>query len=245
LKVLAGNKLEKVTPAILRFVKFYQPRSVLDPEQKLIDVNVAKNLIDKTDFKILVPRSLQRQVVELAHSLPSGGHSGARRTLKTVSRLYTWRRLGRFISRFTGQCVLCQKYKARNKPVDGILSSAPLQFPWHTISIDLLGAFPLSPRRNRYILSVTDTFTGWLELFPLRVANERTIATILVDEVFSRYGCCNQVLSDNGAQFLSKTLRAVYRKFRIKPSVTPLYSPKSSYVERAHRELKRMIATFS
>ena len=78
----------------------------------------------------------------------------------------------------------------------------------------------------------------------MRVANERTVATILVNEVFSRYGTPDEVHSDNAKNFISKTLREVYRKFRIKPSVTPVYSPKSNYVERAHRELKRMIATF-
>ena len=244
LRVLLGEKLSGVSPAVLRFVKYYQPRSVLDDEQKLIYVNVAKNLIDKTDYKILIPRSLQKQIVELAHSIPSGGHMGAKRTLKAVRRLYTWRRLGRFISRYTSQCLLCQKHKASNKPLDGLISSAPLDHPWRAISIDVMGPLPVSSKRNRYILSVADIFSGWIELFPIRVANEKTIATVLVNEVFSRYGTPFEVHSDNAKNFVSKMLREVYRKFRIKPSVTPVYSPKSSYVERAHRELKRMIATF-
>ena len=244
LKVLMGEKLSGVSPAILRFVKYYQPRSVIDAEQKLIYVNVAKNLIDKTDYKILIPRSLQRQIVELAHCIPSGGHLGAKRTLKNVRRLYTWRRLGRFISRFTGQCLLCQKHKTSNKPLDGIVSSAPLDHPWRAVSIDIVGPLPVSSRRHRFILTVADIFSGWIELFPLRVATEKAVATTLVNEVFSRYGCPFEIHSDNAKTFISKTLREVYRKFRIKPSVTPVYSPKSSYVERSHRELKRMIATF-
>ena len=244
LRSLKGEKLTGLSPAILRFVKLYQSRSVLDDEQRLIYVNVAKDTLDRTDYKILVPKALQRNIIELAHSLPSGGHMGVRRTLKMIFNIYTWPRASRQVTQFVRQCLLCQKHKANNKRADGLVRMAPLDFPWRSISIDLIGPMPRSARQARFALVIVDLFSGWLEVFPIRTANEKTIATILVNELFSRYGSPNCIRSDNGSVFLSKVVREIYRKFRIKPSVTPVYSPKGNYVERANKELKRMIATF-
>ena len=42
-------------------------------------------------------------------------------------------------------------------------SSAPLD----RLATDILGPLPLTPRRNIYILTVTDYFTKWIEVFPI------------------------------------------------------------------------------
>jgi len=158
--------------------------------------------------------------------------------------LYTWRRAARDISKFVSHCLLCQRYKASNKRPDGHASVAPLDYPWRSISIDCVGPLPRTPRQMRFMLVCCDKFSNWLEAFPVRSANVKTVATVLVNELFSRFGAPSCVVSDNGSVFVSKVVREIYRKFRIKPSVTPVYSPKSSYVERSNKELKRMIAMF-
>ena len=229
-KTLKGEIVNNLPPAVLRFVKTYAPKSVIDDDQSIVYVNVAKSVL-KTDYKILIPKSLQREVINLCHSLPSSGHLGARRCIKSVFRLYTWRGAAKMISRFVAQCRLCQIHKAQTSRTRARVSAAPLRFPGYELAIDHLGPYPRSPRGNRFLLTVLDTFSGWLQAYPLRSASEKLVVNSLLD-YFSRFGICHVIRSDNGSALIGKTIREVYRRFRIKPSVTCLAHPVSNRVER-------------
>ena len=39
--------------------------------------------------------------------------------------------------------------------------------PLDRLSTDILGPLPETPRGNRYILTATDHFTNWVEIFPV------------------------------------------------------------------------------
>ena len=43
-----------------------------------------------------------------------------------------------------------------------------------------------------------DSFTNWAEAFPLRNKEAETIAKVLVEQVFSRFGIPLSILSDQG-----------------------------------------------
>ena len=53
------------------------------------------------------------------------------------------------------------------------------------VATDLVGLLLESDNRNKYILVLTDYFTPWVEVFPLPNQEASTVATKLVDEVFS------------------------------------------------------------
>ena len=244
LKALKGEKLSGLPPSVIRFVKYYLPKSILDQEQQLIYVNVAKDIIHKTDYKILIPKSLQEKIISLNHSLPSSGHPGMRATLKRIFRLYTWRRASVMVSQFVSKCGLCAQHKAKTTRIWGKVSAAPLEYPFRRLNIDCVGPFPRSSKGNKFLLTVLDTFSGWLECFPLRSANTKTIVTVLVNEIFSRFGTASIIQSDNGAPFIDKITREIYRQFRVKPAYSTLFKPSSNPVERSHRDLKNRIAMF-
>ena len=88
------------------------------------------------------------------------------------------------------------------------------------------------------LLTVKDTFTRWLEAFPTRDMTASTVVKILAEQVFSRYGLCARIHSDNGRQFVSELYHKLMSKFGIQVSQTPPYNPQSNPVERAHRDLE-------
>ena len=53
------------------------------------------------------------------------------------------------------------------------------------IAIDLMGPFPESENGNKYLLVVVDSFSKWMEAYPVPNIEARTIAEKLVLEFIS------------------------------------------------------------
>ena len=60
--------------------------------------------------------------------------------------------------------------------------------PWETIALDLMGPYPPSSTRKKFLLVVTDLFSRWIEAFPMASAEAPKLTALLEKEVFSRWG---------------------------------------------------------
>jgi hypothetical protein len=111
------------------------------------------------------------------------------------------------------------------------------------ISIDITGKHPRSRKGNEYILTLIDHFSKWSEAFAIRDHTAPTVARILVTEVFTRFGCPRQILSDQGPEFESELFRQICQLLQIDKIRTSPYKPSTnSAVERYHRTLNSMLA---
>lgn len=60
------------------------------------------------------------------------------------------------------------------------LHSVPVKAPWYMLGIDFVG--PLTPEAedgSRYILTISDYFTKWVEAIPTVDKNASTVAAVL------------------------------------------------------------------
>lgn len=65
-------------------------------------------------------------------------------------------------------CEKCQRNNHKLKKSAGALHPIPVQPKfWHQVGMDLIGPLPLTPRGNKYIVTLTDYFTKWAEAAPL------------------------------------------------------------------------------
>jgi hypothetical protein len=99
--------------------------------------------------------------------------------------------------------------------------SAPLKSiavggPWEMLVMDFLGSLPQTHRGNKYLLVLADYYTKWVEAYPLPDQKARTVAQVLVDEVFCRLGVPAVLHSDQGRNFESKVIQEVCKLMRIK-----------------------------
>jgi hypothetical protein len=88
---------------------------------------------------------------------------------------------------------------------------------------------------------IRDTITHWVKTFPIKAATAVAVVRILTEEIFPRFGFCEQIHSDRGTQFTRNLVTEVARILGIKATTTPAYNPKSNPVERFHRDLGRAI----
>jgi transposase InsO family protein len=58
-------------------------------------------------------------------------------------------------------------------------------------------------KRIKYLLVLVDTFTGWVEAFPMTNKKASTVTMILVTDIIPQFGLPACIQSDNGPEFVS------------------------------------------
>ncbi|GFO36119.1 Zinc finger protein [Plakobranchus ocellatus] len=97
---------------------------------------------------------------------------------------------------------------------------------------------PPSKARHRFILTLVDYATRFAEAVPLRKIDTESVAEALVD-IYSRLGVPEEMLSDQGTQFISDCMKEVCRLLGIKQKTTTPYHPMcNGLVERFNATLK-------
>ena len=96
---------------------------------------------------------------------------------------------------------------------------------------------------NKYIVAFVDRFGGWPEAFAVPDKTEDTIAHLLIEEIFPRFGCLLELVTDNGTENVNWVMKETLRTLNIHHMTTSFYRPQSnSKVERSHRTLHDILA---
>ncbi|CAL9701640.1 unnamed protein product [Knipowitschia caucasica] len=197
----------------------------------------------KDILQLLVPRSLQPQVLQSVHGSIGSGHFGISKTLHRLRGRFYWPGCRQDVEIHVHCCDLCT---ARKGPTQR--SHAPLQqylvgAPMERVGVDILGPFPVTDTGNRYVLVAMDYFTKWPEAYAVPDQSAATTAGRLVDEMFTRFGVPSELHSDQGRNFESQVFSEVCRLLAIKKARTTLLHPQSDgLVERFNRTLATQLA---
>ena len=88
-------------------------------------------------------------------------------------------------------------------PLKPIAVSAPFQ-QW---GLEFIGEIsPSSSGQHRWILTATDFFTKWVEAIPTRNAIDKVIMEFIEENILSRFGCPQRIVTDNEKYFKSKEM---------------------------------------
>lgn len=85
---------------------------------------------------------------------------------------------------------------------------------WDLIGMDLIGPLKLTPRGNKYILTVTDYFSKWVHGCALKNKTAAEVASNLVT-LYSLLGCPKRILSDQGREFVNLVRNITHLKLLI------------------------------
>ena len=110
-----------------------------------------------------------------------------------------------------------------------------------SLHVDLVG--PLPPSEGmRYIFTIVDRFSRWVEAVPLPTMTAGDCAVALLRHWITRFGVPSDITTDQGRQFCSDLWRDLHRLLGIKSLRTTAYHPQANgMVERLHRTLKERI----
>lgn len=169
------------------------------------------------------------------------GHNGVDETMRKIKDAgYEWPGMRKDIADYIKACDCCQKNGPFQSPKLKSYSVTVTE-PFKRIAIDFVG--PLRPdlNGNTFILVAVDSFTRWVELFPLPFARTEFVAEALL-RMCCRYGIFDEILSDNGPQFVSETLETFMGYFDINHLFSsPYHHEGNGQVESINREVMQCL----
>lgn len=116
--------------------------------------------------------------------------------------------------------------------------------PFKKIAIDIIGELPRSKSGCKYILTIVDYATRYPEAIPLKNISSKTVADALI-QCFTRLGIPEELVSDQGSNFVGKLMTQLYEHLGITKIQTSVYHPEANgLVERFNGTLKTMLRKF-
>ena len=113
------------------------------------------------------------------------------------------------------------------------------------VAVDIAGPLPLTTSGNRYICVVMDYFTKWPEAFAIPNQEAKTVARVLVEQVFCRFGVPTELHSDQGRNFESNVFKGCCDLLGVrKTRTTPLRPQSDGMVEKFNSTLGQELAKF-
>ena len=184
--------------------------------------------VDRMITQLVVPKSLRQDILLTYHDSLQGCHQGSERTFHTIRLKYYWPSMFSEIDFYCKSCETCQKTKRYYHAQHAPLNPLPPGNIFSRIHIDILGPLPTSDEGFKYVLLIVDSFSKWPESFPLKTMEASEVAQILYDEIICRYGAPESLLSDRGANFMSKLIKSLCDIFQITKVSTSSYHPQTN-----------------
>lgn len=199
-----------------------------------------------SDWKLVVPTDNREPILQQMHDDPTAAHLGTAKTMARILEFYYWPKLRQSVSRYVKNCKICASQKCDNLARPGFMGKEKeVSFPFQALSMDLLGPLPKSKRGNQYVFVVTDHFTKFVLMKPLRKATAASIITFLREHVFFVYGIPEIVIFDNGSQFVSKDFQRFLQQCKV-PKIwfNARYHPQVNPTERVNRVIVTAISSY-
>ena len=198
----------------------------------------------RTCQQLVLPQQCRLPVLRLAHDVPMAGHMGITRTKDRLLQRYYWPGIFSDTADYCRSCEVCQKSNLKY-PIRAKMVSMPLiEQPFQRIAMDVVGPLPCTQRGNRFILSICDYAARYPEAIALPSVDAPRVAKELVN-LFSHMGVPDEILTDQGTNFMSSLLEEVYYLLHIKRIRTTPYHPQTDgLVERFNGTLKGMLRKF-
>lgn len=185
------------------------------------------------DWKYLPQTQERLHLLQEAHDT---AHFGQFKTLRKLQERYYWPQMQDDVRKYCLGCEVCKciKHPSTNRqPLMGRQKLASR--PWQVISVDFVGPFPRSKNGNTVLLVVTDWFSKFVVIQPLREAKTGPMITFLENMIFLLFGVPEVIISDNGVQFKSKDFERLLKRYHVNHWRNANYHPSNNPTERVNR----------
>ncbi len=192
-------------------------------------------------LRAVIPESLITTVLYHLHGAPLTGHTSAHHAITSARKVCYWPHMTEDITDFCSTCETCQQQSMPVPSYKAPLLPVQPQRRRH-IAIDIT-EMPLSTTGHKYLLTVTDLFTKYLEMYPMKDQTVLSVTRALFDHYVSDHSLPLSIHSDRGAQFEARVFQSLLQHLGIIKTRTTAYRPSANgSIERKHRDIKHNVA---
>eukprot|EP00079_Xenopus_tropicalis_P035743 XP_017949514.1 PREDICTED: uncharacterized protein K02A2.6-like [Xenopus tropicalis] len=185
--------------------------------------------------RVIIPKKLQSRVLDELHE----GHLGIVK-MKSLARSFVWwPGIYQQIEQLANKCHGCQQVQSMPQPAPVHLWEWP-SAPWQRIHIDFAGPF-----LGLMFFIIVDAHSKWPEVFGMKSTSTSYTIDIL-RTLFARTGIPEQIVSDNGPQFISEEFQLFMKRNGIKHTTSNPYHPATNgLAERFVQTMKQSLRSMT
>ncbi|KAE8217294.1 hypothetical protein CF319_g8588 [Tilletia indica] len=196
-------------------------------------------LLRRTDGKLALPEAAVSEVMRSAHD--GNGHFGFLKTYLAVSQSFWRPGLSVLVRAWVRHCAICQRTKRIPKVGSLDIEQDP-QYPFNTISIDVLHGFPRTRSGNESVVAIHDVFSKMILLEPCSAGiTAEGIAAIVSNRVL-RFGWRpRRIVSDSEARVSGSVMTSLAESLHADLTPSPPHHQQANAVERAIQTVQQVL----
>ena len=233
-QIQQAQKQDAVCCKLIKYCQEGWPRRNLVPGPIKPYVHVAAELTVQNDLllrgnRIVIPVSLQPEILEKLHSAHQGVHKCRQRAQQSV----WWLGLNHQLTDLVYNCQKCCKDRIQH-PEPLIPSEFP-SLPWQKLATDLFYW-----KGSAYLL-IIDYYSRYIET--AKVSSESSSEVIRhAKSIFARHVIPKQIISDNGPQYSSLEFKKFAEEYGfLHTTSSPKFPQSNGEAERAVKTVKAML----
>jgi transposase InsO family protein len=184
------------------------------------------------------PAEIRNNLLFHSHNSPLAGHRSHDTTFKRLSEFWYWPGMRSDIEAHCKSCPTCLAVNTPPHSKPAPMGKLPTATEFnHRVHIDLLGMLPLD-HGNKYLLVMQDAHTKWVELCPITDKSAESAANAIMTSWITRHGCMQNLISDQGREFVNKIMSELCNRLNINHQTTSAHHPQANgLVERTNRTI--------
>ncbi|CAM4561269.1 unnamed protein product [Caretta caretta] len=186
-----------------------------------------------------MPTYPHREMISLAHNQ---GHFCVAKTVGRITSVAWWPDIIKDVTKYIQNCLACAKNNSNRKVIKGPMLHQGIGGPWSCLQIDDTGSLPCTGCGHKYCLVVMDSFMKWVEAYPTRDSTAITMAKVLMEQTFTRFGLPEIIDYDQRPHFMGKVMKTMCQPLGICQKLHIAGHPQSyGLVEQINRTIKAVL----
>ncbi len=173
---------------------------------------------NRSKWRVVLPKGQKKEVMRGTHD--EWGHQGVARTTALINRKFAWPGLHEDVKKYLAGCKTCAMAKEEGPMAKTRLGTNEASRPWEVLAMDFTVLEPARDGKEN-VLVITDVFSKFALAFPTKNQKATTVGKILVEEIFNRFGCPEQIHSDQGRNFEGQLVQELCKHYQVKSSGLP------------------------
>ena len=159
--------------------------------------------------QMVIPRSARSEVMRRVHL----HHQGVSMMVKELKKWAYWLLMALDVAQMVRKCLVYVE-KANVNLHNGKAFDRGTNHVWEKIYVDLLGPFsPLSDNKYKYVLTVLDSYSCYIQAVSLENKRAETAAEALIFQVMVTEGPPQMIYSNQGTKFKNNLMKKIIKYF--------------------------------